>query len=69
MPIPPVDPVVLAPADYPLLLTSAREGAERVVANVVEEVVGPKQSTVQVEQIRSRGRRRRCSPRLRQTPA
>jgi nucleotide-binding universal stress UspA family protein len=50
-PWPPVDPLVTAPPDYAELIPRIEEGAERLLARMVEEVVGEREAGVRVEQL------------------
>jgi|tagenome__1003787_1003787.scaffolds.fasta_scaffold20907136_3 nucleotide-binding universal stress UspA family protein len=46
----PSDPLlVAAPVDYPELMAAMQVGAERLLANVIDEVVGATQASVQVD--------------------
>jgi nucleotide-binding universal stress UspA family protein len=54
-PFPPPDPVAIAPLDYADLFTHVQEGAERLLANLVEEAGQGRQDNLRVEQLAIEG--------------
>jgi nucleotide-binding universal stress UspA family protein len=55
VPFSPVDVVTVHPSDYVDLFAHAQEGAERLLANEVDEAVGGQQNGVTVEQLAIEG--------------
>ena len=55
MPVPSLEIVATTPLDYAELFANVQEGAERMLANLVEGVVQERQNGVQVEQLAIEG--------------